>query len=1619
MKNYNALKKACTIFISILVSGNIAMAWAENLPAATDSSLVEAERQNWEFFKDRSRISALLLSDDSATLWVGTDSGLEERDKVTGEIKNIYTKQKGLPGDIVVSLLSDSQSGIWVGTGDGLAHMKDDGSWEVFTVKNSGLPNNAITSLCSDGMGGIWMGCGDNYSSDSGLAHMKEDGSWEVLNKYNSCLPSNGIELLLADGQGGLWISTWADSPMFLSNDAGEDWFNGDTGGVLSHLKFDGTWEVFNTLNSDLPDNVTSLLLDGQGGIWVGTGMPGPPVFAGKGLAHLKSDLTWDIFNTENSSLQDNLVSAIGSDGQGGLWVGTFGGIAHMRQDGQWGEVFSYNNSDLPLNLVTSIVSDSRGGIWIGTWSGLVHLKSGNISLIEKDKTSLPNNYVTAIISDYRGGIWVGTEWVEINSNYKNGLGHFKSDNTWEMFNSENSRLPFDMVNAILSDGQGGIWAGSDYYGLAYLKGDGTCKVFNKENSGLPGYQYSSIISDGHGGIWLGTESGLGHLKSDSTWEVFDTQNSSLPDSNVEFIISDGQNGIWLSTHSYDDDSGALVHLGSDAVWEVFNNRENLELPANYSATCLLSDNHGGVWIGTDVGIGHMKSDSTWELFNAENSGLPENQISSLVSDGQGGIWAGVASDYYDEEYIGSLCHMKPDGTWEVFNAENSGLSELSSIASLLSDVHGGIWIGTYGRGLVHLLLIGVLEQIIKPDSPEIIINWFLNSAPFDYQKVKYIELQRSLSKTGIYETVRDVSDNPVRFYADYSECPNPRVANCWPKVEGHTPAFRQDSGSGDTQTKGYTLNTPITDPEWLEGLPRYYRLSAVIEEDGKFIKVANDQEAVLVTPQVEEKPRVELSLDRNAIAMLSGTKTEVTVFVSSLDLFTGDVSLEVESDSTASDNFKVELATDTVTLKPGAIEPVTLTIEALSRNSSSTVKILAGTSSGYSGQSASLNVQTGSGATPMIALGIARSSKRSRVLDDITVSGNIIPANAGQEVLVAGSNVMEPVILITRDNGEFEGTVTTKSSGLMTLSANSNGTNSNNAELFILPAKTTIALTSNVNQATRTGDMIRVQGIVAPVRLDGVKVNLDIRYIDPADSEGGLQPQFLGDVNIDLNGMFYKDVVVPGDGFINVKASLPETFDYLSVNTKLVIPVGQPVGEGIIMVSESGSSEFQSISKTLGQYVYNALASRNIPADRIKYLGLTEDSEIIAEEVSKSNLHEAITSWVLSLISTDDPYKTPLNLYLVGQVEEGGFRLNDNEILTAEELSQYLDEAEAGLNSNKGFPVTILIEGSQSGKWIEKIAGNGRIILASSSDKPVDEGGYAGYSNLGESSFSRYFYQFINYGSDIEGSFAEANYEILKLYRHTQRPVMDADGDGVGTTRFDRYEASGKFIEYRPSGDLRPQIRTTNPDMTIHRGADGDGTDSGVTGTSSTLWAIATDPENDMQGVFCSVTDPSERTVNIEMNHDTGNFYSTQFNHYPVNGCYQVIYYAKDRAGNVSLPEQKFLNITGSGVQEEGVPEPPELRISVSGEIATKGMVTISWSKVSDADGYTLFYAPYPDAQYIEQIDMGRETMISFDGTGLAFYGAIKAYNSKGSSDFSNVAFFDLRQFLTLPRNL
>ena len=624
-----------------------------------------AENAVWEIFTNRDWVQALALSEDKAILWLGSNGGLEKRNASTGELDRVYTEANGLPSNSVNALLSDEQGGVWVGTNyDGIAHLKADGSWQVFNRNNSNLPDNFVRNLLSDEQGGVWIS-----TSGGGLTHLKADGSWQVFNMNNSNLPSNFVSALLSDEQGGVWV--------------------GIHGFGLAHLKTDDSWQIFKIDNSNLPSNnrIAALLSDTQGGIWVGTW---------EGLAHFKKHGSWQVFNTNNSNLPDNWVISLHLDAQGGVWVGTReGGLAHLKADSSW-QVFNTDNSNLPSNYVSALISDNQGGVWVGTW-GIVHIEAdGSWQVFNTDNSNLPENWIQALILYDQGGIWIGTY---------HGITHLKVDGSWQVFNTDNSNLPENGIQALISDAQGGIWVGTAWGGLAHLHADGSWQVFNTDNSNLPSNYVSALISDAQGGVWVGTAwgGGLAHLKADGSWHVFDIYKNmsdnrvkALRDrlESINALLSDDQGGVWIGTGF-----SGLVHFKADGSWQFFNT-DNSNLPSNY-VSALLSDEQGGIWIGTDPdyyfsystdgGLVHLKADGSWQVFNTDNSNLPSNEVSVLLSDEQGGVWLGTSW---------GLAHLKADGSWQVFNTDNSNLPS-NEISTLISDNQGGIWVGTWS-GLAH-----------------------------------------------------------------------------------------------------------------------------------------------------------------------------------------------------------------------------------------------------------------------------------------------------------------------------------------------------------------------------------------------------------------------------------------------------------------------------------------------------------------------------------------------------------------------------------------------------------------------------------------------------------------------------------------------------------------------------------------------------------------------------------------------------------------------------------------------------------------------------------------------------------------------------------------------------
>ncbi len=83
--------------------------------------------------------------------------------------------------------------------------------------------------------------------------------------------------------------------------------------------------------------------------------------------------------------------------------------------------------------------------------------------------------------------------------------------------------------------------------------------------------------------------------------------------------------------------------------------------------------------------------------------------------------------------------------------------------------------------------------------------------------------------------------------------------------------------------------------------------------------------------------------------------------------------------------------------------------------------------------------------------------------------------------------------------------------------------------------------------------------------------------------------------------------------------------------------------------------------------------------------------------------------------------------------------------------------------------------------------------------------------------------------------------------------------------------------------------------------------------------------------------------------------------------------------------------------------PAPPKLTVNVDGT-----RVTVAWTKVQNATGYILYYAPYPKMTPVNSADMGDNNLLIVDlPIGSAYYVAVQGYNGETKGFLSNITYF------------
>ena len=370
--------------------------------------------------------------------------------------------------------------------------------------------------------------------------------------------------------------------------------------------------------------------------------------------------------------------------------------------------------SQIPDGIVTTLAQDPRGLIWIGTSAGLLRYDGYQLRSYDIRPSGAARkgtNFVRSLLTTRDGAIWLGSDSA--------GLARYEpAAERWTFFGGDAgdpARLGGAAVRALAQDGAGHVWIGT--LGAGLRRYDPASAKFAERHigDGLPDERVQALLVDQRGDLWVGTWGGLARCPRDAQrCEAVGAELAAGEGLAGEVITllgesADGQ--LWVGTRS-----GALLRLDPGNGRMHWVQRAEAGRQGAYYAMVQLDD--GELWMGRTDGVErrHAADGRLLQLLRRDRRkpwGLAGNSIATMLRDQAGWIWLG--------SFGGGL---------QRYNATENGLSVLRLIEPagaepLEADVRsvaqlrgsGELWLGLNEHGVAVLDRELHTRAVIAPGS--------------------------------------------------------------------------------------------------------------------------------------------------------------------------------------------------------------------------------------------------------------------------------------------------------------------------------------------------------------------------------------------------------------------------------------------------------------------------------------------------------------------------------------------------------------------------------------------------------------------------------------------------------------------------------------------------------------------------------------------------------------------------------------------------------------------------------------------------------------------------------------------------------------------------------------
>lgn len=459
-----------------------------------------------------------------------------------------------------------------------------------------------------------------------------------------------------------------------------------------------------NTSSGLSGSSVTDIVQDTTGFIWIGT-KNGLNRYDGNTFLH---------FNTENSTLKSNDISALFLTPIGQLWIGTIGGGLYTY-DPYHQKINAYQQSNVMGERILQIFQNEGGYLWVVSGKGLfkVPIAGGNLEVSK----ILDESQSVSRIAIGNDGYWVGTGKGTI-------LKYDLEFNFLQEFAIEEKKTSRNTIYAIQVIASDSILVGTEYDGLL---------VFNPKKSSFSKTTIKETIIrdlyiDSDETLWVATDgSGLfsaTELNKFTQHRHISGSETSIASNAIYKIFEDAGSNIWVGTawngisiidretkdfdyyysdflgqeatgvlSIYADESRLLFGSDGHGLYQS-STLENYELPRNTYVQMIKKMDDGYDWVGTFTnGLYRIKGNQirNYSASNRPNS-LSHNDVRSAIDIGNSefliGTWGGGVN----------LLNTKTSTFEKVKWTDNNTLAPVNVVT--MKEVSEQIWIGTFGEGL-------------------------------------------------------------------------------------------------------------------------------------------------------------------------------------------------------------------------------------------------------------------------------------------------------------------------------------------------------------------------------------------------------------------------------------------------------------------------------------------------------------------------------------------------------------------------------------------------------------------------------------------------------------------------------------------------------------------------------------------------------------------------------------------------------------------------------------------------------------------------------------------------------------------------------------------------------